>query len=131
MSKPVALKVIAKQRRLIVLAAVLAVLVVLGSTGVGKLQVGLLAAAGILLGLLNGILTELTLLRAVDSGELPNKREYAMASVARLIGLSMVAVVLVVAFWPYGAATLFGLAFFHLITVVLTGIPVLKELRKA
>ena len=30
-----------------------------------------------------------------------------------------------------GAATLFGLAFFHLITVVLTGIPVLKELRKA
>jgi hypothetical protein len=131
MSKPVALKVIAKQRRLIVLAAVLAVLVVLGSTGVGKLQVGLLAAAGILLGLLNGILTELTLLRAVDSGELPNKREYAMASVARLIGLSLVAVVLVVAFWPYGAATLFGLAFFHLITVVLTGIPVLKELRKA
>jgi hypothetical protein len=131
MSKPVALKVIAKQRRLIVLAAVLAVLVVLGSTGVGKLQVGLLAAAGILLGLLNGILTELTLLRAVDSGELPNKREYAMASVARLIGLSLVAVVLVVAFWPSGAATLFGLAFFHLITVVLTGIPVLKELRKA
>jgi hypothetical protein len=131
MSKPVALKVIAKQRRLIVLAAVLAVLVVLGSTGVGKLQVGLLAAAGILLGLLNGILTELTLLRAVDSGELPNKREYAMTSVARLIGLSLVAVVLVVAFWPYGAATLFGLAFFHLITVVLTGIPVLKELRKA
>jgi hypothetical protein len=131
MSKPVALKVIAKQRRLIVLAAVLAVLVVLGSTGVGKLQVGLLAAAGILLGLLNGILTELTLLRAVDSGELPNKREYAMTSVARLIGLSLVAVVLVVAFWPYGAATLFGLAFFHLIAVVLTGIPVLKELRKA
>jgi hypothetical protein len=131
MSKPVALKVIAKQRRLIVLAAVLAILVVLGSTGVGKLQVGLLAAAGILLGLLNAILTELTLLRAVDSGELPNKREYAMASVARLIGLSLVAAVLVVAFWPYGAATLFGLAFFHLITVVLTGIPVLKELRKA
>jgi hypothetical protein len=131
MSKPVALKVIAKQRRLIVLAAVLAVLVVLGSSGVGKLQVGLLAAAGILLGLLNGIFTELTLLRAVDSGELPNKREYAMTSVARLIGLSLVAVVLVVAFWPYGAATLFGLAFFHLITVVLTGIPVLKELRKA
>lgn len=131
MGKPSLMQVVRKQRRLVVLAIVLAVLVALGSSGVGHLQVGLLAAAGILLGLLNGLLTELTLLRAVDSGELPNKREYAMSSVARLLALSLAAVVLTVVFWPYGAATLFGLAFFHLITVVLTGIPVLKELRKA
>jgi hypothetical protein len=92
MGKPSLMQVIRKQRRLVVLAIVLAVLVALGSSGVGHLQVGLLAAAGILLGLLNGLFTELTLLRAVDSGELPNKREYAMSSVARLLALSLAAV---------------------------------------
>lgn len=132
MSKPVPLtQVVSKQRRIIALAVAFAALVALGSSGVGHLQVGLLAAAGILLGLLNGLFTELTLLRAVEGGELPSKREYATTAVARLLALSLVAGALTVVFWPYGAATLFGMAFFHLITVVLTGIPVLKELRKA
>jgi hypothetical protein len=132
MSQPTSLMhVVTKQRRLVVLAVVLATLVILSAGGMGRWQVGILAAAGIALGLANGLFTELTLLRAVESGELPNKRQYAMTSVARLLALSLVAVVLTVAFWPNGAATLFGLAFFHLITVVLTGIPVLKELHKA
>ena len=33
-------------------------------------------------------------------------------------------------FWPHGAAVLFGLAIFHLIALVLTGIPLLREVRK-
>lgn len=132
MSQPTSLMhVVAKQRRLVILAVVFATLIILTAGGMHRWQVGILAAAGVVLGLANGLFTELTLLRAVESGELPNKKQYAMTSVGRLAALSMVAVVLAVAFWPNGAATLFGLAFFHLVTVVLTGIPVLKELHKA
>ena len=41
-----------------------------------------------------------------------------------------VAVVLALVFWPDGAAVLFGLAIFHLIDLVFTGIPLLREVRK-
>jgi hypothetical protein len=40
-------------------------------------------------------------------------------------------VILAVLFWPAGAMVLVGLAFFHLITLVFTGLPLLKEIRKA
>jgi hypothetical protein len=44
--------------------------------------------------------------------------------------LSIVAVGIAVAFWPSGIALLLGLAIFRLIALVMTSIPLLKELKK-
>jgi len=47
------------------------------------------------------------------------------------MGVSLIAFVLAIVFWPAGATVLVGLAGFQLITVVFTGFPLIKELRKA
>jgi hypothetical protein len=122
---------IRKQLRLVILASSLAVGGFwIGST-LGRWQIGLFVAVGVILGLVNAVSTEFTLARTVASGELPDKKQYAMGSLVRLLAVSLVAGALAVAFWPAGATVLIGLALFHLITVILTGIPLLKELRKA
>jgi hypothetical protein len=97
----------------------------------GRWQAGLFVAVGIALGLVNHVLTELTLLRAVDGDDLLTRKQFAMSSFVRLMVISLVAVILAVLFWPAGALVLVGLAFFHLITLVFTGLPLLKEIRKA
>jgi hypothetical protein len=42
----------------------------------------------------------------------------------------VVAVGIAVMFWPDGIALLLGLAVFRLIALVMTGLPLLKELKK-
>lgn len=97
----------------------------------GRWQVGVFFAVGIVLGLVNHVLTEHFLLRSVDSDDDVTRKQYAMTSLVRLLGISVIAVGLTLLFWPNGATVLFGLAIFHLIALVLTGIPLLKEVRKA
>jgi hypothetical protein len=131
-STPVSLAAtVRKQRRVVILAAALAV----GGFWIGATlaswPIGLFVAVGVVLGLFNGLFTELTLERALAEGEVPSRKQYAMTSLARLLAVSLIAAILAVAFWPDGATVLAGLALFHLITVALTGIPLLKELRKA
>lgn len=124
-------KTVGKQRRLVGLAAALAI----GSFWIGATfghwEIGLFIAAGVALGLVNGLFTEFSLVRAVDSGAMPSRRQYGLTSLLRLMAVSLVAFAIAVAFWPDGATVLVGLAVFHLISLVLTGIPLLKELRKA
>ena len=43
----------------------------------------------------------------------------------------MVAVAIAVVFWPDGIGLLLGLAVFRLITLVMTSIPLLKELKES
>lgn len=130
-------KALANQRRAAMVAAALAVAAVWVAFGLGHWLIGVFLAAGIVLGLFNHVLTERTLLKSVGSQKLGqdgheiNRTQYAISSLTRLIGVSIVAIGLAVAFWPDGAAVLFGLAIFHLITLVFTGIPLLKEVRKA
>jgi hypothetical protein len=45
--------------------------------------------------------------------------------------ISLVAVVLLIAFRPEGVAVLAGLAVFHLLAALATSLPALKEFRKA
>ncbi len=45
--------------------------------------------------------------------------------------LAVVAVGVAVVFWPSGIALLLGLAIFRLIALVMTAIPLLKELKNA
>jgi hypothetical protein len=77
----------------------------------------------------NHLVTEFWLLRLIASGEQPTRKRLAAATFARLAVLSVVAVGIAVAFWPDGIGLLLGLAVFRLIALVMTTIPLLKELK--
>jgi hypothetical protein len=86
-------------------------------------------AGGIVLGLLNHLYTEYWLLKLLVSGDQPTRKALTMSTIARLAVLSVVAVGCAVAFWPSGIGLLLGLAVFRLIALVMTTIPLLKELK--
>ena len=51
------------------------------------------------------------------------------ATIGRLTVLAVVALGVAVLFWPDGIGLLLGLAIFRLIALVMTGMPLLKELK--
>ncbi|MDP9319232.1 MAG: hypothetical protein M3O94_09225 [Actinomycetota bacterium] len=120
----------ANQRRTELLALGFCVAAIWISVPMGEWRVGVFISAGILLSLLNHVLTENTLLTSVEDGDLFTRKQYATSALVRLMGISLVAVVLAVAFWPDGGAVFAGLALFHLVTLVFTGFPLLKEIKK-
>lgn len=119
------------QQRAGILAASLAVGALWITIPLGRWELGVFATAGIALGLVNQVLTELSLLRSVEGGDLLSRKKFAISALLRLMGISLIAGILVVIFWPDGATVLPGLALFHLLVLVLTGLPLIKELRKA
>ena len=129
-STPSITRSIRNQKRALITAGFLVIAAIWISVPLGEWRSGMFFAIGIVLGAINHLLTEHFLLRSVESGELPTRKQYASASLIRLLGVSGVAVVLALVFWPHGAAVLFGLAIFHLIALVFTGIPLLREVRK-
>jgi hypothetical protein len=86
-------------------------------------------AGGVLLGLVNLIHTEYWLLRIITSGAEPTRGQMTRATIVRLLVLAVVAIGIAVAFWPAGIGLLLGLAIFRLISLVMTAIPLLKELK--
>jgi hypothetical protein len=122
-------RVVRDQLKTIVVAVVLAVAAywVLGQLGEWTLA-GCIAG-GVALGLLNHLATEYWLLRIITSGEQPTRNKLAMSTLVRLLVLSVVAVGIAVWFWPDGIGLLFGLAIFRLIALVMTTVPLLKELK--
>jgi hypothetical protein len=88
-------------------------------------------AGGVLLGLVNHLVTEFWLLRIITAGEQPTRKRLMASTMTRLAVLSVVAVGAAVAFWPAGIGLLLGLAIFRLIALVMTALPLLKELKKA
>jgi hypothetical protein len=123
-------RVIRDQRKTIVVAFVLAVAAywVLGQLGEWTLA-GCIAG-GVGRALLNHLATEFWLLRLITSGEQPTRNKLAMSTLLRLLVLSVVAVGIAVWFWPDGIGLLLGLAVFRLIALVMTGLPLLKELKQ-
>jgi hypothetical protein len=123
-------RVLRDQRKTIVVAIVLAVA---AYWVLGQLHEWVLAgciAGGVGLGLLNHLVTEFWLLRLITSGEQPTRNKLAMSTFLRLLVLSVVAVGIAVWFWPDGIGLLLGLAVFRLIALVMTGLPLLKELKQ-
>lgn len=123
-------RAVLNQRRAVVLALVLAV----GAFWVtfGNWQMGALAAAGVALGLLNHILTEFAIQKALASEDPVTRNAYARSSLLRLALVSLIAFALAAVFWEQGGiGVLFGLAIFHLIALTLTAIPLLREVRKS
>jgi hypothetical protein len=123
-------RVLRDQRKTIVVALVLAVAAywVLGQLGEWVLA-GCIAA-GVALGLVNHLVTEFWLLRLITSGEQPTRAKLALSTLVRLLVLSVVAVGIAAWFWPDGIGLLLGLAVFRLIALVMTGLPLLKELKQ-
>jgi hypothetical protein len=123
-------RVLRDQRKTIVVAVVLGVA---AYWVLGQLDEWVLAgciAGGVGLGLLNHLATEYWLLRLITSGEQPTRAKLAMSTLLRLLVLSVVAVGIAVWFWPEGIGLLLGLAVFRLIALVMTGLPLLKELKQ-
>ncbi len=120
-----------RQAILVVLAGVLAVAALLGGVALDRDAGGAFLALGIGLALLNALLTERSMMRMTASGDDLSRKQFAMASLLRLSAVSLLAFVLVLVFWPVGALVLFGLALFQLCSIVVTGFPLLKELRKS
>jgi hypothetical protein len=52
------------------------------------------------------------------------------STIVRLAVLTVFALGIAVIFWPEGVALLLGLAIFRLIALVMTGLPLLQELKE-
>jgi hypothetical protein len=131
MGRPSLMRVLRDQRKILMVALVLVVATYWIAGQLGEWRLAGCIAVGIGLGLANHLVTEFWLLRLITSGESPTRNKIASSTFVRLLVLSIVAVGIAVAFWPDGIGLLLGLALFRLIALVMTGIPLLKELNKA
>lgn len=123
-------RAVLNQRRALVLAAFLVVAAFW--VRFGHWEQGALAAAGVVLGLINHILTEYAIQKAIASEDPITRNAYARSSLVRLGIISVLAFALAAAFWEQGGvAVLFGLAIFHLVALTLTAIPLLREVRNS
>jgi type IV secretory pathway VirB2 component (pilin) len=129
--RPTVSGVLRQQRKVIVVAGVLVVACFWVMGPLGEWRTAALTAFGIVLALVNHLASELWLGRLISAGEEPTRGSIAASAFTRLAVLSVVAVGVAVAFWPHGVGLLLGLAIFRLIALVMTGIPLLKELRQA
>jgi hypothetical protein len=122
-------RVLRDQRKVILVALVLVIADLWVLIPLGKWTIAGCIAGGIVLGLLNHLYTEYWLLKLLVSGEQPTRKKLMASTITRLAVLSVVAVGCAVAFWPAGIGLLLGLAVFRLIALVMTTIPLLKELK--
>ena len=118
------------QRRAGLLGFGLVVAAVWISIPLGEWRIGLFLAGGFVLGLLNHVLTEYAMQKAISSGNPVTRQAYASSSLWRLALISVIAFAVAAIYWPDGAAVMFGLAIFHMIALMLTAIPLLREVRK-
>lgn len=126
------LRVIRDQRKTVIVAGVLMVASIWVLAPMGKAELGGCLAAGVALGLGNHLYTEFWLLKVISSGATPTRNQMAASTLVRLLILTVVAVGIAVWFWSEGGVgVLLGLAIFRLIALVMTSIPLLKELKSA
>lgn len=129
-ARPTMLGVLRAQRKVIGVGVVLMVAAFWVLGPLGEWLTGALTAFGIALALANHLASELWLGRLISSGEEPTRGSIAASAFTRLLVLSVIAVGVAVLFWPNGVGLLLGLAIFRLIALVMTGIPLLKELKQ-
>jgi hypothetical protein len=127
--KPSIVRVLRDQRKiaLVALALMVASFWVAGQLGEWRLAICL--AAGVGLGLVNHLSTEWWLLKTISSGGQPTRNQMVVSTIIRLALMTVAAIALAVVLWPDGIGLLLGLAIFRLIALVMTTIPLLKELK--
>ena len=128
--RPSVLRVLRDQRKTVILAAALMAGTYWVSGQLGEWRLAACIAGGIALGLVNHLATEYWLMKIITSGEQPSRNQMIASTMTRLAVLTMVAIGIALAFWPDGIGLLLGLALFRLIALAMTGIPLLKELKK-
>ena len=121
---------VAGQRRIVQVGGLVILASLVVGVAIDQAAIGAFFAIGVVLAIVNAIMTEHSMARMVASGELLSKKQFAASSMMRLGAISLVGFGLVVLFWPDSVAVLFGLAVFQFATLVLQGIPLLKELHK-
>ena len=95
----------------------------------GEWRLAACIAVGVAFGVVNHLATEYWLLKLISSGAQPSRNQMIMSTVIRLTVLTVLAIGVAVFFWPDGIGLLLGLAIFRLIALVMTTIPLLKELK--
>jgi hypothetical protein len=123
-------RVLLDQKKTIAVAALLVVATYWIAGQFGEWELAGCIAGGVLLGLLNHLMTERWLLGIITSGAQPTRSQMISSTLMRLGALTVVAVGAAVLFWPNGIGLLLGLAIFRLIALVMTGLPLLKELKQ-
>jgi hypothetical protein len=123
------LRVLRDQRKVTWVAVVLVVASYWILVQLGEWTLAGCIAGGILLGLVNHLVTEFWLLRTMAAGRQLTRKALAFSTMSRLVVLTVIAVAIAASFWPDGIGLLFGLAIFRLIALVMTTIPLLKELK--
>lgn len=96
----------------------------------GHLTVGMFLGLGLLLGLLNALLVRRSA-ESITAKEHPLKRSMALNSASRLAIITILGLIIAYIFRPAGLGVVFGLAFFQVLLVATTALPVLKKLRTA
>jgi hypothetical protein len=129
--RPSVLRLLHDQRKTLILAAALMAGTYWVAGQLGEWRLAACIAGGIALGVVNHLATEYWLMRIITSGEQPTRNKMIASTMTRLIVLTVVAVGIAVMFWPDGIGLLLGLALFRLIALVMTGLPLLKELKKS
>jgi hypothetical protein len=129
-ARPSVLRVVRDQRKTLLVGLALMVAAFWVAGQLGEWRLAACIAGGVLLGILNHLATEMWLLKIISSGRQPSRSQLAISTIIRLAVLSVVAVGVAIAFWPDGIGLLLGLAIFRLIALVMTGIPLLRELKK-
>src|SRR5688572_14214403 len=123
-------RVLRDQKKTIAVAVVLVIATYWIAGQFGEWELAGCISAGVLLGLVNHLMTERWLLGIISSGAQPTRSQMIASTLTRLGLLTVVAVGAAIAFWPNGIGLLLGLAIFRLIALVMTGLPLLKELKQ-
>jgi hypothetical protein len=121
--------VLRDQRKTLYVAAALVVASFWIPAQLGEWRLAIALALGVLLGLANHLVTEFWLLRLITNGEQPTRAAMMRATMLRLAVLTVVALGIAIIMWPDGVGLLLGLAVFRLIALVMTTVPLLKELK--
>ena len=123
-------RVLRDQKRVIIVAGLLVVVSFWVGGPTGAWDVAAFFSIGVLSGLVNHVASEYSIITSLASRREPGRGEMTRQALVRLLLVGGVAAAVAVLFWSTGIVTLIGLALFRLITLVMTGIPLLKELKR-
>ena len=114
--------------RLFVTSLVLTVVAVAIAALLGHPKVGVFFGIGLLLGLLNALGVQRSV-ASITADAHPLKKKMALNSATRLMFITVAGLTLAFVFRPAGLGVVFGLALFQVLLVLMTALPVMKQLR--
>ena len=118
----------ANLRRSSVLSAALAVAAIAVAATMGHPWAGVLGALGLALGAGNNFLLQRAVIR-FGLAQAIDKKQFSRGVVARLAGITLLAIAFALLVRPDGLAVFAGLAVFQIIMLVGAAVPVFRSLR--